>query len=101
MAEWLGRLSSILMAMGRLEELEQVGSRSLEIRKRLATQHPQTPEYQKNLAWTHYHSGMLLYDTDRPDEALDHFRKSIAIAADIVARNPDNLRAHTHLAGMI
>src|SRR5262249_19165861 len=77
-AQWLGRLASILMAADRPDELEPVVLRGLEIHQRIATQHPHLPEYQKNLGWALYHAGLLFHGTDRPIEAIDHLRKAIA-----------------------
>src|SRR5262249_38482045 len=98
---WLGRLGQVLLAMDRLVEVEQIAGRIMTFRQRLATQHPESPELQKDLAWAHYNLGWLLHMTDRPDEALVHFRAAIDMASDLVARHPDNRRVHEHLTGMI
>jgi serine/threonine protein kinase/tetratricopeptide (TPR) repeat protein len=97
----LVNLDHILAAMNRSEERGPLGQRILEIRLRLATQYPDSPEFQENLAWTHWHSGFALYEANRPDEALEHFRTAIALAGDLTERFPENLRSVMHLCSMI
>jgi serine/threonine protein kinase/Tfp pilus assembly protein PilF len=100
-AEWLGRLVNVLAALNRSEEASQLCQRILEMRTRLATQYPDSPEFQKNLAWAHYHFGMALYEANRSDEALEPFRRALSIAGELVEKYPENLRAVTHLCGML
>src|SRR5262249_16112310 len=92
---------NVLAAQNRTEEVLQLRLRKLEIVKRIAAQHPDVPEFQRNLAWSHYDLAQLLNEAGHPDEALDHYRTAIALTNDLATQFPDHVRTLMHLAEMI
>src|SRR5262249_10273354 len=73
-AGWVWRLGNVLAAQNRTEEVLQLRLRKLDIVKRIAAQHRDVPEFQRNLAWSHYDLAQLLNEAGHPEEALDHYR---------------------------
>jgi tetratricopeptide (TPR) repeat protein len=67
-------LGDCLLAMGRTQEAEEMLRRNLVTRQKLVADFPKTLANPSNLAWSFYALGLLLQDTDRPQEAAEAFR---------------------------
>ena len=60
-------------------EAMRAHQRALEIRERLAHDHPSVPPYQRDLADSHYNIGILLIAMARQSDAMASYRRALKI----------------------
>ena len=75
--------------MGRTKEAEETIRRTLAIRQKLAADFPETLANSYSLGWSFYNLGLLLQDTDRPQEAAEAFRDAKRFFEAEAAKIPD------------
>jgi eukaryotic-like serine/threonine-protein kinase len=99
---------SLLYDLGRLPESENVYRRALQeltmARQAIdslstgADKQTSTDEVQKSIAEVDHGLGILLQSESKRKESLEEFKRALAIRADLVARNGDNVQFQRDLA---
>ena len=89
------RLGAALLQKGDLEEALEAFQQALRINEEQAASHPENADARRGLITRHQGVAAVLGDPDdlnlgRPDEALTHFRKALALAEDLAATDPNN-----------
>src|SRR5262249_25107531 len=89
--EYVG-LAEALVALGRTQEAEDALVRSLAVAKKLVADHAGVTPYPYLLAHRYQSLGLLLHDTNRPQEAADAFRQARKLFEDCVGQFPDDAK---------
>jgi tetratricopeptide (TPR) repeat protein len=82
-------LGNLLSAIGRPKEAEEAYREALAIRKQLAAEFPNRPDYRHELARNHNNLGNLLSAIGRPKEAEEAYREALAIRKQLAADFPN------------
>ncbi len=83
-------LGTMLNGLRRLDESEAAHKKSLEIRERLAKEHPESEAYRLQLLQSHTNLASLYASTGREAEAEPHLRAAAGIGEALVAAHPDD-----------
>jgi serine/threonine protein kinase/Tfp pilus assembly protein PilF len=81
-------LASLHNSFKKYEQAEKFLNQSIEILSKLNVEHPETLEYKRQLAWSHYVLGSNLYRQGRVDEAETATRMAIEQYKEIIAGTP-------------
>jgi tetratricopeptide (TPR) repeat protein len=85
--------------MGRVQEAEQDHDKALNIRKQLAADFPNRPEFREDLAESHNNRGVLLSNTGRLREAERDYDEALSIRKQLAAEFPNQSELQNDLAG--
>jgi serine/threonine protein kinase/tetratricopeptide (TPR) repeat protein len=79
-----------LLGAGQLELAEGALHKALAVLTELAERHPEFPDYRQRLVHTQDYLASLRKQQQRPEEALDFYRRAIAHAEELATRYPDS-----------
>ncbi|MEU7784540.1 CHAT domain-containing protein [Amycolatopsis sp. NPDC049159] len=83
------KLGDLMAALGRSGEAHDLFQQSLNIRRRLATKHPDIDEYQRDLSVSYNKLGDLMAALGRSSEAHDLFQQSLNIRRQLATKHPN------------
>jgi tetratricopeptide (TPR) repeat protein len=90
-------LGTLLSEAGRVDEAMAAFRRSLDVRRQLARDHPERPEYRLNVAFSLGNMGTCVRSTDLA-AAEGYLREAVAILADLAPKYPKSAAIRDGLA---
>lgn len=91
-------LGQTLIQLQRMEDALAEYRRCLDGLAQLVRDHPHRARFMADLAISHERVGFLLKTLNRPDEAIEHLERAVAISESLLVLEPNNAPAQGNLA---